>query len=128
MKLILTLVVLSFFTVSTAQVTFQDDGLHFLTGAALSSGTYALVYAKTKNKKKAFWYSLGLSSLAGLSKEIYDGYIITGKFDTSEAIATALGGLTASYTFNVFTGKRKKKKQEELVKLNASASPQYLLQ
>lgn len=117
MKIILTLLALSFFTVSSAQITLGDDGLHFLTGAAISSGTYAFVYAKTKNKTKAFWYSFGLSSLAGLSKEIYDGYIISGRFDTSEAIATSLGGLTASYTFNIFTGKRKKKKKEELALL-----------
>jgi hypothetical protein len=114
MKFILTLLTIIFFNVSTAQITIGDDGLHFATGAAISSGTYALVYAKTKNKKKAFWYSFGLSTLAGLSKEVYDGYIISGKFDTSEAIATSLGGLTASYTFNIFTGKHKKKKKEEL--------------
>ena len=33
----------------------------------------------------------------------------------SEMISTMLGGLTASYTFNIFTGKRKKKKREELL-------------
>lgn len=113
MKYIVALFALAMFNMSTAQVTLEDDGLHFLTGAAISSGTYALVYSKTKNKKKAFWYSLGLSTLAGFSKEFYDGNIISGKFDTSEFISTALGGLTASYTFNIFTGKRKKKKQEE---------------
>ncbi|MBC3846191.1 hypothetical protein H8K90_07365 [Winogradskyella echinorum] len=113
MKILLTLIAFAIFNFSSAQVTISDDGLHFLTGAAISSGTYALVYSKTKNKKKAFWYSLGLSTLAGLSKEIYDGYIISGKFDASEAIATSLGGLTASYSFNIFTGKRRKKKKTE---------------
>ena len=100
-----------------AQVTLSDEGLHFATGAVISSVTYTLVYNKTKNKKKAFWYSLGLSSLAGLSKEIYDGYIIEGKFDTGELVATALGGLTASYTFNIFTGKQKKKKKDKVLAL-----------
>jgi len=120
MKYILTLLAIAFFNISTAQITLGDDGLHFVTGAAISSGTYALVYAKTKNKKKAFWYSLGLSTLAGLSKEVYDGYIIDGGFfDTSEFVATAFGGLTASYTFDIFTGKQKKKKKEkELAALN----------
>ncbi|EDP69766.1 hypothetical protein FBALC1_09552 [Flavobacteriales bacterium ALC-1] len=113
MKIIITLIALAIFNISSAQITLSDDGLHFLTGAAISSGTYAYVYSKTKNKKKAFWYSFGVSTLAGLSKEIYDGYIISGKFDTSEWVSTSLGGLTASYTFNIFTGKNKKKKKKE---------------
>ncbi|MFC0604420.1 hypothetical protein [Winogradskyella pulchriflava] len=117
MKIILVLFAFICFNFSPAQVTLSDDGLHFVVGAAISSGTYAYVYSKTKNKKKAFWYSFGLSSLAGFSKEFYDGNIISGKFDTSELVSTALGGLTASYTFNIFTGKRKKrkKKKEELL-------------
>ncbi|WP_299521641.1 hypothetical protein [Winogradskyella sp.] len=113
MKLIITLLAFSFFNLSLSQVTLKDEGLHFATGAVISAGTYALVYSTTKNKKKAFWYSLGISTLAGLSKEIHDGFIIDGKFDTGEFVATALGGLTASYTFNIFTGKQKKKKREK---------------
>lgn len=113
MKLILAFLLLAFFNLSTAQKTSSDDGLHFAVGALISGTTYTLVYNKTKNKKKAFWYSLGISSLAGLAKEIHDGYIITGRFDTSEFLATAAGGITTSYAFNIFTGKRKKKKQEE---------------
>ncbi|MDG4715428.1 hypothetical protein [Winogradskyella sp. YYF002] len=115
MKTLLILFALFCFNLSSAQVTLEDDGLHFTVGAAISSVTYTYVYSKTKNKNKAFWYSFGLSSLAGLSKEFYDGYIITGKFDNSELISTMLGGLSASYTFNIFTGKRKKKKKEELL-------------
>ncbi|WP_430468006.1 hypothetical protein [Winogradskyella ouciana] len=119
MKIIITLLAFAFFNLSSSQVTLEDDGLHFAVGAAISSGTYALIYSKTKNKSKAFWYSFGLSSLAGFSKEFYDGNIISGKFDTSEFVATMLGGLTASYTFNIFTGKQKKKKlEEELALLN----------
>ena len=111
------------YSLGVAQVTLEDEGLHFATGAVISSGTYAFVYSKSKNKKKAFWYSLGVSTLAGLSKEIYDGFIITGQFDTGEFVATALGGFTASYTFDIFTGKRKEKKREKA--LNA-AKPQAL--
>lgn len=115
MKTLLILFAIFCFNLSSAQVTLEDDGLHFTVGAAISSVAYTYVYSKTKNKNKAFWYSFGLSSLAGLSKEFYDGYIITGKFDNSELISTMLGGLSASYTFNIFTGKRKKKKKEELL-------------
>ena len=111
MKTIFLILALCFLSNCSAQFVSEDDMLHFGVGAAISSTTYALVYSKTKNKKKAFWYSLGLSTLAGLSKEFYDGNIINGRFDTGEAIATFAGGLTASYTFNIFTGKNNNKKK-----------------
>ena len=119
MKFILLLFTLCIFNFSMSQVTWEGEGLHFATGAVISGATYSIVYSITKNKKKAFWYSFGASTLAGLAKEIHDGYIIEGEFDTGELVATSLGGLTASYTFNIFTGKRKKKKREkELALLN----------
>ena len=52
MRILFLLLALTLFNNSSAQITLEDDGLHFLTGAAISSGTYALVYSKTKNKKK----------------------------------------------------------------------------
>ena len=115
MKIIFPILIFGMFNFSSAQITREDDGLHYVIGAAISGGTYAFVYSQTKNKKKAFWYSFALSSLAGFSKEFYDGNIISGKFDTSEFVSTMLGGLTASYTFDIFTGKQKKKKREELI-------------
>ena len=111
MKTILTILAVTMLSISHAQFVSEDDHLHFAIGAGISSASYTLVYSKTKNKKKAFWYSLGLSTLAGFSKEFYDGYIISGRFDTGEAIATFAGGLVASYTFNIFTGKKKKKNE-----------------
>ncbi|WP_407557572.1 hypothetical protein [Winogradskyella sp. 4-2091] len=112
MKFLLTIFILFIFNSSTAQTMSNDDQLHFAIGAGIAASTYAVIYSKTKNSKKAFWYSLGLSTLAGLSKEIYDGYIISGKFDTGEAIATAAGGFVASYTFNLFTRKKKSKQKD----------------
>ena len=94
-----------------AQFISSDDQLHFAAGALISSGTYVVVYSKTKNKSKAFWYSLGASALAGLSKEVYDSTKKGNKFDTGEAIATTTGGLTASITFQLFTGKKRKNKK-----------------
>ncbi|WP_232817815.1 hypothetical protein [Winogradskyella tangerina] len=76
MKFIITLLALGFINSSLCQITLKDEGLHFATGVVLSSTTYYLVYSKTNNKTKAFWYSLGVSTIAGLSKEIYDGHII----------------------------------------------------
>lgn len=115
MKYIVTLCALMLFNLSFSQKTSSDDGVHFGTGFLISGVTYTLVYSKTKNKKKAFWYSFGLSTLAGLAKEFYDGEIITGRFDKSEFLATAAGGLSASISFDVFTGKRKKEKRHELL-------------
>ena len=113
MKTLFTVFALFFITTSNAQFISSDDQLHFAIGAGISAATYSIIYAKTKNKKKAFWYSLGLSTLAGFSKEFYDGYIINGRFDTGEAVATFTGGLVTSYTFNIFTGKNKKKKEQK---------------
>ncbi|WP_179006809.1 hypothetical protein [Winogradskyella forsetii] len=112
MKTLLTFLTISIMGVSSAQFVSEDDMLHTAIGAGISATSYSLIYAKTKNSKKAFWYSLGLSTLAGLSKEIYDGYIITGKFDTGEALSTAVGGFVASYTLNIFTGKQKRKQRK----------------
>lgn len=111
MKTILTILALAFLTKGNAQFISGDDAKHFAVGTLISSGTYALVYGKTKNKSKAFWFSFGLSTLAGLTKELFDEYAVGGRFDTGELVATFTGGLVASYTFNVFTGRNKKKKQ-----------------
>jgi hypothetical protein len=99
-------------SISSAQFISDDDALHALAGAVMSGATYSVVYSKTKNKKKAFWYSLGASAFIGLSKEIYDEFIIDGRFDTGEIVATVTGGLVASFTFNIFTGKKKKKRKK----------------
>lgn len=93
---------------SNAQFISDDDKLHLAAGALISAGTYTIVYSKTKNKSKAFWYSLGTSALAGLAKEVYDSTKKGNKFDTGEAIATTAGGFTASITFEIFTRKKKK--------------------
>lgn len=114
MKTIFTLLALSLTSLSSAQFISEDDMLHFATGALISGTTYSIVYSKTKNKKKAFWYSLGLSALTGLSKEIYDGFIIDGRFDTGELTSTVAGGLVASYTFNIFTGQKKNKEHASI--------------
>ncbi|NRD23764.1 hypothetical protein HNV10_10955 [Winogradskyella litoriviva] len=120
MKTLLTLFTISILSTCNAQLMAEDDQLHLAVGATISATSYALIYSKTKNSKKAFWYSLGLSTLAGLSKEIYDGYIISGKFDSDEAAYTVLGGFVASYTFNIFTNKKKKKQQDNVTFMSLS--------
>ena len=56
----------------------EDDVLHFGVGDLISAGTYTLVYHKTK--KKAFWYSLGMAALTGLTKELFDEFLFHGRF------------------------------------------------
>ncbi len=118
MKHLIVLFALFFTCFCSAQFISDDDKLHFGTGFLISGSTYAIVYAKTKNKKKAFWYSFAASTLAGLSKEIYDGYIIEGRFDSGELIATSLGGITASTTLQIFVGKKKSKKRKDVAIVN----------
>ena len=109
MKTLLTFFAIVLMNLSYAQFISSDDALHFGAGAVISSATYSIVYSKTKNKKKAFWYSLATATFIGLGKELHDEYIANGRFDTGELIATFSGGLVASYTFNIFTGRKKKK-------------------
>lgn len=93
---------------SNAQSISTDDKLHFGVGALISGTTYTIVYSSTKNKKKAFWYSLGASVLAGIGKELVDAGQ-NERFDTGEIIATATGGLVLSTTISLFTDKKKRK-------------------
>ncbi|SER00487.1 hypothetical protein SAMN05421824_2818 [Hyunsoonleella jejuensis] len=93
-----------------SQMISGDDKLHFGAGAVISGCTYAVVYSVTKNKKKAFWYSLGASTIAGLAKEVRDSGQQNNKFDTGEWIATTAGGLTVSTTISLFNGKGKRRK------------------
>jgi hypothetical protein len=114
MKTICAILAFSLTSLCNAQFISEDDMLHFAVGTVISGTTYSLVYSKTKNKKKAFWYSLGLSTVTGLTKEVFDELIFDGRFDTGEFIATVTGGLVASYTFNIFTNKKKDKRKVNL--------------
>lgn len=111
MKTIIVLLFIFFIGTKTCNAQFisGDDMKQFGAGALISGSTYAIVYTATKNKKKAFWYSLGASTLAGFAKETLDSSRFNTKLDTGEALATSLGGLTATVTIDLFVGKRKNK-------------------
>ena len=47
-----------------------DKQMHFEAGAMTGSLTYAVVAETTNSKKKAFWYSMLATSMAGLAKEL----------------------------------------------------------
>ncbi len=110
MKTIITILILSFTGVCNAQFKTVDEKIHFATGALISATTYTLVYTKTKNKKKAFWYSIGTTTLTAILKEVYDSTKDNNRFDSREAVATTLGGFAVSMTLELFVGKKKKRK------------------
>jgi hypothetical protein len=115
MKLKLIILISLFTGLCHAQFISYDDKLHFAAGALISGTSYTVVYSITKNKKKAFWYSLSASALAGITKELYDSSKPNNKFDTGEAIAATTGGLIASTSISLFVGKKKKEKEVALV-------------
>ena len=59
--------------------------------------------------------SLGAATLAGVAKEARDSGKENNKFDSGDLAATSLGGLTASFTLDLFVGKNKNKKNVALV-------------
>jgi len=110
MKNSIVILVLLFAASSNAQLLTSDEKLHLGAGALISGTTYTIVYSKTKDKKKAFWYSIGASVLAGVGKELFD-VAENETFDTGEMLSTATGGLIVSTSINLFTGKKKRKKK-----------------
>lgn len=98
-KLILLLAIISISHVSTSQIA-KDKKLHFGAGLVIGGATNAIVYAKTKNKTKAFVWGMVATSVAGLGKELYDEHTYNG-FDSKDLGATILGGLTINITFNI---------------------------
>ena len=58
-----------------------------------------------------------MATAAGITKELLDSGKPNNKFDTVEAASSALGGLAASFTLSIFTGKNKAKKQKEALQL-----------
>ncbi|WP_194768686.1 hypothetical protein [Tamlana sp. I1] len=114
MKPLVLFLLLCFGTMHSSQAQFisNDGELHFAAGALISGATYGVVYATTKNKKKAFWYSLGAATLAGIVKEVIDSQKVNNRFDAGDALATSLGGLTVSLGLQlIIKGKDKKAKQ-----------------
>lgn len=118
MKTIAVILMLSFTGLCSAQFISNDGELHVIAGALISATTYTVVYTTTKNKKKAFWYSLGASTLAGIAKEAIDSGEKDNKFDAGDMAATSLGGLMASATLSLFVGKNKNKRRAKIVMVN----------
>ncbi|MFD1613529.1 hypothetical protein [Gelatiniphilus marinus] len=118
MKALIIILALSFTSFCSAQFISNDGELHLAAGALISGATYTIVYTTTKNKKKAFWYSFGAATLAGIAKEVIDSQKEFNTFDTGDVAATALGGLTVSATLSLFVGKNKNKRQAKIALVN----------
>ena len=93
----LILLLLPFFT--TAQIQ-PDKVKHFVAGAVIGGGAQYLTYKATGNKNTAFFVGLGVSTLAGVAKELYDkqGH---GTTDVKDAMWTSIGGLSSCVTLRI---------------------------
>ncbi|NQX80821.1 MAG: hypothetical protein HRT66_02350 [Flavobacteriaceae bacterium] len=111
-KLILPSCVFLWSVASLAQIS-QDKQMHYMAGGIINATVYMYIYNKTENRSKAFWYSLGASTVVGIGKEVRDD-ITYGNFDNKDLTATILGALTISTTFNIITRDKSKRKLRKL--------------
>ena len=109
------LAVVLFFTLSitNAQEIPEDKQLHFAAGTITGTLGYEYVYSKTKDRKKAFAAGVLTSIAAGVFKESLDATQPGNKFDLKDLAATTLGGITVSFTINLFDKKKKNKKRKK---------------
>ena len=109
------LAIVLFFTLSitNAQEIPKDKQLHFAAGTITGALGYEYVYGKTKDRNKATLAGVGTAILAGIIKETIDSRQYKNKFDTKDLTATALGGITISFTINLFDKKKKNKKRKK---------------
>ena len=77
----------------------QDKQLHMGACYVISSLTSAIVYKKTKNKKKATAYGIGIAMLAGITKEIYD--IKHGHPSLEDILANGIGSSLGVVTIRI---------------------------
>ena len=84
----------------------HDKKQHYAAGVLTSSVTYAYVYTKTKNKKKAAIYSIISAVVVGSLKEAADSRQPNNRFDPNDLLATTLGGISVGITIQLFN-KRK---------------------
>ena len=75
--------------IASAQFIQQDKLLHAGGCYAISSSVSALVYDKTKDRRKAILYGLTTSIFIGVAKEVYD--IKHGNPDIKDIAADVIG-------------------------------------
>ena len=77
----------------------QDKQLHMGACYVVSSVVSAIVYKKTKDKKKATVYGIGIAMLAGITKEIYD--IKHGDPSFEDVLADGIGSILGVVTIRI---------------------------
>jgi len=77
----------------------EDKQLHIGACYIVSSLTSAIVYKKTKDKKKATVYGIGIAMLAGVVKEVYD--IKHGHSDINDILANTIGSSLGVITIRI---------------------------
>lgn len=82
-----------------AQYIKQDKLLHLGGSYVISSAVSAVVYNKTRNKKRAIIYGLCASVIAGGIKEIYD--IKNGQPEWSDLAADVAGATLGVITIRI---------------------------
>ena len=93
----------------------QDDILHFSAGMLAGAGG-ALISSEISDGNR-FWTFAGAvaaSALAGTIKEAIDEKKYNG-WSNRDLGATVLGGISAGITIDLFTAKRKKRKQQAYI-------------
>ena len=101
------------------QLIQEDKMLHFGVGAVIGAGTTGVVYGITKNKTKAVIWGIGLSTLAGITKEVID-HNRYGKADTGDMVATTLGGIFGSFSVKIVLDKKRKRRPNKNQKKSRS--------
>lgn len=89
----------------------QDKVLHFGAGV-LSGAAGAFVADQLSDGDRAWIYvgAIGGSLLAGSIKEAIDQGKSDNRWDNGDLAATVLGGITVGVTLDLFSGKKRKKK------------------
>lgn len=89
----------------------QDKVLHF--GAGILSGAAGVFVADQLSDGDQAWIyvgAIGGSLLAGSVKEAIDHGKSDNSWDNGDLAVTVLGGVTVGVTLNLFSGKKRKKK------------------
>ena len=102
MKTLLLLLITS--TIAFGQIP-HDKKLHAIAGGVTSAIVYRIVDVNTN--KNALLYAIASAITIGAAKELYDEIKYNG-WDNKDLLATTLGGLTVSFTFELTKRKNRR--------------------
>lgn len=108
---IFSLVLVLVWTTTSAQIE-RDKALHFIGGNLY--GLAGAGIAKQISKGNRWWTfagAIGGSTLIGLGKEAVDAGQRPDGWDNDDLLATILGGATVGITIDLFTNKKKQRKE-----------------